>query len=460
MARSTNEVLSDVAAFLEKRCGGKDKERHRKKVAARMFGKFPALKVNDPEFILERLCAGQTAGFFSKNRLIAKIGQPQVLINSEGVPMAWAIVQQGGPVSTEDVAKFAEQVVDGVDPATRADFENEDSFYYIPLQLSEEFTTPVILKAHGAHIDFEADVAKSMVDPRSFAQDPGILDLISVPPEELLLLRGALIDLIGANPDNITLLKQAQRAHGLIVNELRARGVMPDPTEKAVWSRAFINDLPDSSFLLIESGGTKDAEGKTKPRSLRHFPVKGPDGKVDLPHLRNAIARIPQAKIPGFDAKAKERLQTKARRMLEEAQKATVGKCADRQRAVRIVKSAAAPGADVDERFVFGVVLVPNEADSQGEIYDADEVKKAAHAYMENANGTFKIMHNGEPIDGIRVLETYVTKVAETHDGETFPVGTWLMAARILDGMLWDQVKRGVFTGFSIGGTAIRESLR
>jgi HK97 family phage prohead protease len=62
-----------------------------------------------------------------------------------------------------------------------------------------------------------------------------------------------------------------------------------------VWSAAMVNDLPDSSFLLIESGGTKDSEGKTTPRSLRHFPVKDAGGKVDLPHLRNALARIPQA---------------------------------------------------------------------------------------------------------------------------------------------------------------------
>ena len=38
---------------------------------------------------------------------------------------------------------------------------------------------------------------------------------------------------------------------------------------KATWTTAFVNDLPDSSFLYIEPGGEKDEEGKTKPRSLR-----------------------------------------------------------------------------------------------------------------------------------------------------------------------------------------------
>ena len=84
--------------------------------------------------------------------------------------------------------------------------------------------------------------------------------------------------------------------------------------EDAKWSTAYINDLPDSSFLYVGPGGEK-VEGKTTPRSLRKFPIKGPDGKVDLPHLRNAIARIPQSDLP---AAKKKSLQERARLMLEE----------------------------------------------------------------------------------------------------------------------------------------------
>jgi HK97 family phage prohead protease len=62
---------------------------------------------------------------------------------------------------------------------------------------------------------------------------------------------------------------------------------------RAQWSAAAINDLPDSAFLLILPGGTKTG-GRTDG-AHRMFPVRGPDGKVDLPHLRNALARIPQA---------------------------------------------------------------------------------------------------------------------------------------------------------------------
>jgi len=61
--------------------------------------------------------------------------------------------------------------------------------------------------------------------------------------------------------------------------------------QKAEWTAAYINSLPDSAFAYVESGGHKDEEGKTVPRALRHYPHHNADGSLDLPHLRNALAR-------------------------------------------------------------------------------------------------------------------------------------------------------------------------
>lgn len=63
---------------------------------------------------------------------------------------------------------------------------------------------------------------------------------------------------------------------------------------KAVWSTAFVNNLPDSSFAIIESGGAKDDEGKTTPRRLRHLPHHDSSGGLDAPHVRNGLARVEQ----------------------------------------------------------------------------------------------------------------------------------------------------------------------
>jgi hypothetical protein len=67
--------------------------------------------------------------------------------------------------------------------------------------------------------------------------------------------------------------------------------------ELATWTAAFINDLPDNAFAVVLPGGEKDADGKTTPRSLRKLPHHGQGGGIDLPHLRNALARLPQADL-------------------------------------------------------------------------------------------------------------------------------------------------------------------
>jgi phage I-like protein len=82
----------------------------------------------------------------------------------------------------------------------------------------------------------------------------------------------------------------------------------------AEWTTAFINDLPDSAFLYIAPGGEKDDDGRTVPRSLRYFPYRDASGKVDLPHLRNAIAQAPKANL-SRDIIAK--VQAKGRELLE-----------------------------------------------------------------------------------------------------------------------------------------------
>jgi hypothetical protein len=56
--------------------------------------------------------------------------------------------------------------------------------------------------------------------------------------------------------------------------------------EAAKWTRAYINSLPDSAFIYIEPG-YKEGEDKR----ARHLPYKDDTGKIDLPHLRNAMAR-------------------------------------------------------------------------------------------------------------------------------------------------------------------------
>lgn len=79
----------------------------------------------------------------------------------------------------------------------------------------------------------------------------------------------------------------------------------PADVAKAAMSGKSANDLPDSDFAYVEDGGKKDDEGKTTPRSLRHFPVN------DAAHTRNALARAPQSP---FGDKAMPKIRSAAKK--------------------------------------------------------------------------------------------------------------------------------------------------
>jgi len=80
-----------------------------------------------------------------------------------------------------------------------------------------------------------------------------------------------------------------------------------DILAEARWTRAYINDLPAGSFAVVEpcANERKDA---------RHLPYKDATGKIDLPHLRNALARMDQVK--GVCNGSDEALRRKARAKL------------------------------------------------------------------------------------------------------------------------------------------------
>ena len=106
---------------------------------------------------------------------------------------------------------------------------------------------------------------------------------------------------------------------------------------------------------------------------------------------------------------------------------------------------------------MLGVVLEPEVIDAQGDIYSADEVRQAAHRFMEEFGG-LGLMHRMRVNGEVKVLESYLAPVDFTVGEATVRKGTWLLAVRILSDALWADVKEGKLTGFSIGGSARRHA--
>jgi hypothetical protein len=89
----------------------------------------------------------------------------------------------------------------------------------------------------------------------------------------------------------------------------------------AAWDRAYINALPDAAFAYVEPAYKR---GETKNKNARHLPHHAKEVKngrsssdhIDMPHLRNALARVDQIK-PVTQSVSKERLVAQARAHLE-----------------------------------------------------------------------------------------------------------------------------------------------
>lgn len=143
--------------------------------------------------------------------------------------------------------------------------------------------------------------------------------------------------------------------------------VRPFAVAAATWTTAYVNDLADSAFLHIKEGGTKDSAGKTKPRSLRMFPVRDTDGKVDLPHLRNALARIPQANLPDD---VKQRLARKARSLLNKQTTTKTGADMNPE-----ILKALGLDEDADEAAVLAALA--EQKKTSGELQSENETLKA-----------------------------------------------------------------------------------
>ena len=108
------------------------------------------------------------------------------------------------------------------------------------------------------------------------------------------------------------------RAGDAVAEEGEPRAEAPE----GEWDAEYVDALPDESFAYIEPGGEKDAEGKTVPRELRHFPVRDADGNVSLPHVEEALAALDTEvlstgePIPEED---RERVRAELEKLREEA---------------------------------------------------------------------------------------------------------------------------------------------
>lgn len=127
----------------------------------------------------------------------------------------------------------------------------------------------------------------------------------------------------------------------------------------------------------------------------------------------------------------------------------------------KVRKSIPIAKIDRAKQIVYGVVLAPDEVDSQEDWMPADEIEKAAHAYMENSRVIGK--EHSSHLEQACPVESYIAPIDfEQDDGpygpQSIKKGSWILGVKIKDPKEWKKVVDGEYQGFSVGGLGMRTS--
>lgn len=103
------------------------------------------------------------------------------------------------------------------------------------------------------------------------------------------------------------------------------------------------------------------------------------------------------------------------------------------------------------------VVLQPDVVDAHGDIYDANEIRKAKESFNK-ACMRANLFHMMET-DTFEFIESYLTPADMIVNGEFVSKGSWLCTIQAHDDQVWAGIESGEINGVSIGCSATVEYL-
>ena len=128
----------------------------------------------------------------------------------------------------------------------------------------------------------------------------------------------------------------------------------------------------------------------------------------------------------------------------------------DEDEVSKVMKSYRVPiivSKSGDQQIVYGVVSEPGVIDLQGDRLSKSEIRAACHKFMQTSQRIGK-EHSG--VAKASIIESYIAPTDFKCNGQVVKSGSWVMAVKIHDNDLWQAVKKGDITGFSIAGTGTR----
>lgn len=106
-----------------------------------------------------------------------------------------------------------------------------------------------------------------------------------------------------------------------------------------------------------------------------------------------------------------------------------------------------------EQQIVYGVVSEPDTVDLQGDRLSKSAIRAACHKFMQTSQRIGK-EHSGPAKASI--IESYIAPADFKCNGQVVKSGSWVMAVKVHDPSLWQAIKKGEITGFSIAGTGTR----
>ena len=111
-----------------------------------------------------------------------------------------------------------------------------------------------------------------------------------------------------------------------------------------------------------------------------------------------------------------------------------------------------------DDKFeIFGWASVAGVEDSQGDVIPIEELEKAAYNFVLSG-GFGSEMHSSRTVASLieSMIFTDEKLSALGIEKGNVPLGWWV-GFKVHDAAVWQKIKNGDYTMFSIGGRAIRE---
>ena len=112
---------------------------------------------------------------------------------------------------------------------------------------------------------------------------------------------------------------------------------------------------------------------------------------------------------------------------------------------------------DKAKRIVYGLFLVPDTADHDGDVISQEDIEKVAHGFVSDYR-TIDEMHK-DVISADIVESAIAWEDGIEYYGKKLKKGTWFGAIKVHDKDVWEKVTGGTYKGFSVRISGVREPI-